>query len=256
MTESDLRSQFVRCAETYLGARQGGAKHRDIIAAYNSYTPHPRGYVMTMTAPWCAAFVSACAIITQLTDIIPVECSCKEQIALLERMGRWEEKDGYVPSVGDLMYYYWKDSGVGDCTGDPNHVGIVSDVRDGEITVIEGNKGDGHIVGYRDVPIDGKYIRGFGLPDFASKATGEPETPIVQSGYCLAELPILQRGARGDSVRAMQTLLNLRFGWQLNVDGSFGPATERALRNYQQSKGLDPDGSCGPKTWRDLIVYV
>ncbi len=259
MTEAEIRAQFVRCAESYAGARQGGTKHKDIVATYNSYTPHPRGWALTMTDPWCAAFVSGVAIITNLTDIIPVECSCGEQIKLLQELGRWEERDDYAPTIGDLLYYYWKDSGVGDCTGDPNHVGIVSGCENGYIRVIEGNKGDSHVVGYRDVPIDGKYIRGFGLPDFAAKATGLPETSIVKKDCCLAELPVLQRGAKGEAVRAMQTMLNLRFGWQLSVDGSFGPATERALKSYQAATKEKPgtplvvDGSCGPATWARLV---
>ena len=253
MTESDLRSQFVRCAESYAGAKQGGTKHKDIIETYNSYLPHPRGYAMTLSAPWCAAFVSACAILTNNTGIIPVECSCGEQIELWERMDRWEERDDYVPTIGDLLYYDWQDKGEGDCTGAPDHVGIVVSCSGTNIRIIEGNKGDSHIVGYRDIRVNGITIRGFGLPDFASKATGEPETPIVKSGYCLAELPVLRRGATGEAVRAMQTLLNLRFGWQLKVDGSFGPATERALKSFQETKKIQVDGSCGPVTWAKLV---
>jgi len=253
MTEQEIRKKYVACAETYLGARQGGAKHKDIVAVYNTYQPHPRGYILTMSAPWCAAFVSACAIIAKLTDIIPVECSCGEQISLWQSMGRWMETDSYVPSIGDLLYYDWEDDGEGDCTGAPNHVGIVTDVDGSDITVIEGNKGNDHIVGYRHLTVDGRYIRGYGLPDYASKATDEPETPICKSGYCLAELPILQRGARGEAVRAMQTLLNLRFGWQLKVDGSFGPTTERALKSFQETKKIQVDGSCGPVTWAKLV---
>lgn len=39
------------------------------------------------------------------------------------------------------------------------------------ITVIEGNKNDA--VGERQLAVNGKYIRGFGLPNYASKATKE-----------------------------------------------------------------------------------
>ena len=252
MTEAELRAEFVRCAESYAGAKQGGAKHRDVVAVYNSYRPQPRGYALTLTDPWCAAFVSAIAILVKLTDIIPIECSCKEQIKMWEQMGRWEERDDYVPSSGDLLYYDWEDKGVGDCTGGPDHVGIVVSCSGTDIRVIEGNKSDSHVVGYRDVRVNGILIRGFGLPDFAAKATGEPETPVCEDGCCLAKLPILQRGARGEAVRAMQTLLCLRLE-RIDVDGSFGPETERVLKQFQQTKRLAQDGSCGPLTWAALI---
>lgn len=68
-------------------------------------------------------------------------------------------------------------------------------------------------------------------------------------------LPVLKRGAKGESVRAMQHLL-VGNGYDMEgygADGSFGGATERALKAYQNAKGLDADGSCGPKTWAKLL---
>lgn len=66
------------------------------------------------------------------------------------------------------------------------------------------------------------------------------------------KLPVLKKGAKGDTVRAMQILLNGN-GASLETDGSFGGATQRALRVYQEAVGLEPDGSCGRKTWEKLL---
>lgn len=66
------------------------------------------------------------------------------------------------------------------------------------------------------------------------------------------KLPVLKKGAKGDTVRAMQILLNGN-GASLETDGSFGGATQRALRAYQEAVGLEPDGSCGRKTWEKLL---
>lgn len=244
MTEYELRKAYVAKAESYLGVKQGSAKHEEIVATYNSYTPLPRGYKLTDKNPWCAAFDSACAIMLGLTDIIPVECSCNEQISLFQSMGRWEEHDDYVPSIGDLIYYDWQDKNKGDNHGAADHVGIIANVLDDDILVIEGNKGSDHIVGYRHVRVDGVYIRGFGLPDFAAKA-GET---------CLAELPILKYGDKGESVKSLQTLINFRINAKLDIDGSFGPKTLNAVKAFQEYSGIAVDGSVGPMTWECLVT--
>lgn len=38
-------------------------------------------------------------------------------------------------------------------------------------------------------------------------------------------------------------------GWKITVDGYFGPATEKIVRQFQSEKGLGVDGIIGPKTW-------
>lgn len=87
---------------------------------------------------------------------------------MYKRMGRWEENDAYVPQVGDIIMYDWDDTGVGDDTGWPEHVGIVTVVRGNDFKVIEGNKKKA--VGYRNMTVNGKNTRGYCLPDYASKA--------------------------------------------------------------------------------------
>ena len=245
MTEWDFRKKYVQTAQEYLGAKQGSEKHREIVDTYNSYLPHPRGYVLKVSDAWCAAFDSAIAILCNLTSIIPIECSCKEQIKLFQSMSRWEERDDYVPKTADLIYYDWDDDGKGDDTGSADHVGIVVNAVDDDILVIEGNKGSSHIVGYRHVAVNGVNIRGFGLPDYAS---------LVPHYDCTVELPVLQYGATGEPVRALQALLNLRAKSKLKTDSSFGPATLEAVRAFQLEQRIDVDGSVGPITWKKIIT--
>ena len=67
------------------------------------------------------------------------------------------------------------------------------------------------------------------------------------------QFPVLSKGAKGQQVKAVQILLNGHGHGCSSADGSFGPATDRALRRYQQAHGLTVDGSCGPATWRSLL---
>ena len=66
------------------------------------------------------------------------------------------------------------------------------------------------------------------------------------------ERKILKRGALGDEVRLLQTLLNFH-GANLESDGSFGPATQKALVAFQKSRSVAPDGTVGTATWQELM---
>lgn len=171
MTETELRSLLVETAKGWLGRNEKDGSHREIIDLYNSHTPLARGYKIPYTGAWCATFVSACAIAAGLTDIIPTEVSCGRQIALFQKLGSWVEEDAYIPKPGDILYYDWDDDGKGETTGWPEHVGIVAEC-DGEIIrVIEGNYKDA--VGIRTVKVNGRYLRGFGVPDYGRIAQEE-----------------------------------------------------------------------------------
>ena len=58
---------------------------------------------------------------------------------------------------------------------------------------------------------------------------------------------VLRPGDRGDDVKALQRLL-IAAGATVTADGSYGPATEAAVRAYQTARGLDVDGVAGPAT--------
>lgn len=65
----------------------------------------------------------------------------------------------------------------------------------------------------------------------------------------------LARGSQGLGVQALQRNLKFCYSQDIVVDGSFGPATERALKNAQASHGLVPDGSYGPLTRSSLLLH-
>ena len=165
--EATLRMQTVAAAQQYLGYNEADGSHQAILDIYNAHEPLAVGYMVQPTDSWCAAYVSAVAISQSLTDIIPTECSCQRQIDLWQALGRWQEKDSYVPLPGDIIYYDWNEKKLGDCTGWADHVGMVVGTKWPFLKVIEGNKDD--MVSYRVILVDDIHIRGFGLPDYASK---------------------------------------------------------------------------------------
>ena len=60
-------------------------------------------------------------------------------------------------------------------------------------------------------------------------------------------LPVLRRGDRGAAVKAMQVRL------QLDADGSFGPATEAAVKDFQLKQGLPAHGIVDEPTCRAIL---
>ena len=245
------RQNFVNTAISYLGVVEGSEKHKYIIDTYNKISPLAQGYKVKYTDSWCATFVSAIAKFCGLLNIIPAGCSCPRQIALWQKLGRWQEDDSYTPMMGDIIYYDWQDNGVGDNKGVSDHVGIVVSVLGNNIKVIEGNKNDS--VSYRTIAVNAKYIRGFGCPSFASKTT--EENVQLKESVCSVELKILKQGSKGNSVKALQLLLignNCSCG-SSGADGDFGSAILSAVKKYQKLKGLSIDGIIGKNTWSALL---
>ena len=159
-----LAKSIIEQAKSWLGCKESDGTHKKIIDVYNNHKPLARGYKVKYTDAWCATFVSACAIKCGFTDIIPTECGCSPMIQLFKNIGSWVENDAYIPKSGDIIFYDWQDSGIGDNTGVPDHVGIVEKVSGSTITVIEGNKNNA--VERRNIQVNGKFIRGYGVPKY------------------------------------------------------------------------------------------
>ncbi|MCA1691998.1 MAG: peptidoglycan-binding protein [Actinobacteria bacterium] len=67
--------------------------------------------------------------------------------------------------------------------------------------------------------------------------------------------PPRTRSIAGNGVRRAQYLLRQK-GHNIQPDHIFGPATEGAVKQFQQSKNLQVDGIIGDKTWAALLVTV
>lgn len=174
MTEARLRLQLITAAKKFIGYSEADGSHRKIIDIYNEQDPLPVGYKVKYTDAWCAAFASVAAIEAGLTAIVPCECSCARQIEAWKKLGRWHEDENYKPSLGDYIYYDWQDGAdyaKTDNIGTADHVGIVETVTGEKLRIIEGNYQNA--VAYRTIYVNSRYIRGYGLPDFAGLAREE-----------------------------------------------------------------------------------
>lgn len=267
MTENELRARVCSLAKNWVGKKEADGSYREIIDIYNQIVPLPRRYKLSYADPWCAGFVSAVAQKLGLTEYIYPECGCGPMIALYQKAGRWMENDAYVPKPGDVIFYDWQDSGVGDNMGVSDHVGIVINISGNVINIIEGNCGNA--VQYTARQVNGQYIRGYGLPNYAAAASainaheepeevpdpGEVVMTALPDGYCYVPLPILSIGDDSEAVRAAQLLLKGRgfpVGW-MGADGEFGPKTEAALGKFKRDRGLQRTAEIDAETWQALI---
>ncbi len=70
---------------------------------------------------------------------------------------------------------------------------------------------------------------------------------LDKEGQKVATYTNLRRGSTGKDVEELQTGLK-NAGYSIDVDGKYGPATETAVRQYQQKNSLKVDGVAGSET--------
>jgi peptidoglycan hydrolase-like protein with peptidoglycan-binding domain len=102
--------------------------------------------------------------------------------------------------------------------------------------------------------------------DGSTPATDVTDTTVAESTTTSSTLPpigcpggeegMLQQGdgvdAPCDSVIAMQTLL-IQWGFPIEPDGRFGPATAAAVSTFQRERGLPEDGHIDGATYASLL---
>lgn len=148
-------------------------------------------------------------------------------------------------SVGELL---WMKGHVGIYIGDGQAVECTPS-WDGcvQVTTVKNIKsGAGHTwTKHGKLP----YVTYDAAPEVSVAPAASPEVKSVSG------LPVLQKGSKGASVKALQILLignNCSCG-KYGADGDFGEDTACALEKYQREKGLVADRSCGPLTWAKLL---
>ena len=68
----------------------------------------------------------------------------------------------------------------------------------------------------------------------------------------------VRKGSTGDAVKGVQEVMDFHDqsdgeGTPVQIDGIFGPITDRWVRGFQTAVGTASDGIVGPITWRALV---
>lgn len=94
------------------------------------------------------------------------------------------------------------------------------------------------------------------------ETVAEPEKPEKEpmENTCALEMPVLCRGCKGNTVKALQALL-IGKGYKMvgpdgkiyGDDGSFGGATKNAVLRYQEDNKLPETGCADQATWTSLL---
>ena len=244
-------------------ANAGGGnwnKYARDLAAAGYYNGNKNGYA------WCECFVDWCffkAFGPDPATAQRIQCQTGDLgAACIYSMQYYKQqwRCDMNPRPGDQVFFY--------AGGTIGHTGIVVEVSNSSIIVVEGNSSDR--VQKLSYSRSSGSIACYGHPWYekageSSKEEGEPTPEIVPEPapqYCTVRLPLLKRGATGTAVESAQLLLIHRgydCGGRKNLlgketpDGDFGPATEKAVKAFQTAHSLEPDGEVGAVTWMALV---
>lgn len=111
------------------------------------------------------------------------------------------------------------------------------------------------------VDLDEAHTADFGQWTIPGQPTpGPTPQPTEWTAKMITNLPVVAQGARdpiGTSLlvhRAQAILRDVGGHGDVAVDGAFGPITEKAVRAFQEGRGLTVDGIVGPHTWAGLLA--
>lgn len=227
-----VKSKILNTAMYYIGYCEKSSNYMldDFTAniGNRNYTKFHRDlHVMNGTA-WCAYFIQYLFDYNKHSNLLKgLTGSCSR---MLENM---QSQIVNNPKSGDLIFFaeYPK-----RYVFDMKHVGIVFCVDDTYIYTIEGNCG-GQVKRkkYKKSNFNGFFVR----PKYQYEHMQTLPTKVVK------------KGVKGKDVEKLQSALNY-FGYNLEIDGSCGALTEKAIKDMQSVLGLEIDGSCGAKTRKKL----
>lgn len=171
------RDDFIKKLEGYIGITGGSDEHEAICWKYNSMPALPRGYKLSTSDPWCAAFVSAMWWAYNKNFWFPYECSCSQMVLLAKQEGVFYKEP--VIEVGWLVLYDWQRD------GSPDHVGYIVSKTSTTFDVIEGNYSNA--VRRRTVTSDSKSIYGVIKLRYDGSESEDAKYFVTRNGIMLGD---------------------------------------------------------------------
>ncbi len=159
------------------------------------------------------------------TVLTETDCSALVRVCVCYALGKSIPDFNTSSEVNTLMK-----TGAFEKFTDDAHCKSSSKLMNGDILV---TKTKGHTV----VVISG---------GIASDGTSTVSKPSISSNTSSSS-SLLRVGSKGEAVKTLQRNLN-SLGYNLSVDGDFGPGTKNAVIDFQRKNGLSADGIVGPAT--------
>ncbi|MBQ6539784.1 MAG: peptidoglycan-binding protein [Oscillospiraceae bacterium] len=242
-------SEILALAKSQMGVTEYPAGSNTV-----KYNTEYYGRAVSGTSyPWCCVFIWW----------LFKECGAKElfyggnKTASCTALMNYAKKNGLWVTggfkAGDLILYNFNSDSSAE------HIGLCESASGDRVTCIEGNTGtasadNGGAVMCRSRSVSsvlGAYRPRYKSP---SRVTSSAYTDAEKSGNSVSvQLPVLKKGSRGRTVKALQILLN-GYGHSCGkADGDFGTKTLAGVKSFQKSAGIAVDGSVGRVTWTKLL---
>ncbi len=164
----ELGKDLAAIAKTQIGYRESEQNFEvDSLGNKNGYTRYGAWYGFPYN-DWSAMFVSFCLHFAgSPTEQTPYNIGANAMATMWERLGKYTDKEGYVPGTGDLVFMH------------NNTVGVVYELYNDSITVIRGD--DGNAVVSDTLALSDPSIKGWGLVSEGDTAQVEdPAEPTAE----------------------------------------------------------------------------
>lgn len=263
MTKTEAINKMIQVAKTEVGYLEkrsnSNLDSKTANAGSNNYTKYWRDIEPSYQAqPWCAAFVSW------------VLMQAFGQATAKKMLKHWPYV--YVPTLAGKFTNYANPQ-VGDIVvfkrgGTFTHTGIVTSVSGDYFTTVEGNTSGGSTIiangggvcskgyynsnlpGTKFARLDWSIVAGQASTSAPKPDTSKPATSgsnaVIRDGqihcnnFTGAGIPVDGYDGpktRKGAVMVLQTAINQDYRAGLNIDGIWGPASERALGSHYVCKG-------------------
>lgn len=146
-------------------------------------------------------------------------------------------KGGHVMELQSALNYLGYNCGSADGSAGPTTMSTIANFQKSNGLVVDGSFG----------PASYKKIN-----ELLDKSNNIPNVEVSTIEYKGA----IRQGTKGDHVSELQRVLEKLMFYNDRIDGSAGPNTIKAIKNFQSSHGLTADGSAGPATYTKINEVI